>query len=153
MRNWVGGALGVLVVLLIVSGAEACTCMKRSVAEIVCDSQVVFEGEATKTTMIGADQRVMTTFRVTTNWKDADKPKIKVIHSALPSMCGVSFEDRSNYLVFAYRSENLLTTGLCSLTKADPESVRPALQVVRGRSFKNAAECVAAVDKALNTTP
>jgi hypothetical protein len=138
--------------------AHACSCLAHSLAEHVCRTPYIFEGEAIETVEeLPAQSGVVpwrasgsatTKFRILKAWKGVALKEVSVRHNTSSAACGVKFTPGEVALVFANESEQGLATGLCMQIQAQgatTEDYARALAIVRDRSFRSEAECLAAL--------
>lgn len=104
--------------------AYACSCMEQTTKEHLDSSQAVFTGKVLRIDefhpsfpLISSSDPLTITFQTDTVWKGQPEKIIKVNTALESASCGYPFELSKKYLVYAYSSDQVLTTGLCSGTK------------------------------------
>ena len=91
----------------------ACQCVEtKSVAHSVESSAAVFSGRGTKIYGTRID------FAVDRSWKGIAEPEITIYTPAQSTTCGYQFDERQEYLVYAYsQAEDRLATDTCTRTR------------------------------------
>jgi hypothetical protein len=120
-------ALGLLVVLP--DCASACSCamvgsQKEMAKQALSDSTAVFSGEVLDVEK-GPPLRMLgfntpsskVTLRVSEVWKGSGQETLEVSTPSQESVCGYSFKEGQEYLVYAYGKEEPFKVDLCSATK------------------------------------
>ena len=105
--------------------AQACSCMRATPEQHFESANAVFSGRVvnvitprrnTQRPQFSFPQkRVM--FEVSDVWKGQERRRLMVMTSDSSASCGFNFTEGESYLVYASRSDNRLTTSLCSGTK------------------------------------
>ncbi|MDN4604677.1 hypothetical protein P5G61_25850 [Paenibacillus sp. F6_3S_P_1C] len=100
--------------------AYACSCVEANAQEKLKTSTSVFTGKVVKRggVQIFSTERLRAyTFEVDTAWKGVSSKRMIVMgNDAGSESCGVQFEKKQSYLIFAYQDEegSTLHTNLCS---------------------------------------
>ncbi|MGC5774186.1 hypothetical protein [Paenibacillus pabuli] len=107
--------------LLVPEGrAYACSCVDSNAQEKLDTYASVFTGKVVKRggmQIFSPDRLRAYTFEVDTAWKGVSSKRITVMgNDAGSESCGIQFEKKQSYLIFAYQDEkgNKLHTNLCS---------------------------------------
>ena len=108
----------------IYNAAYACSCMiPESANDSLQTSAAVFSGKAVKIEKRHSDDLafssmdpVLVTFDVDRVWKGENESSITIQTRQSSASCGYSFEEDSNYLVYAQRNGEMLDVSLCSRT-------------------------------------
>jgi hypothetical protein len=116
-------SLGLGSVLALGSPAHACKCALQSVDQAQAQADAIFEGRVTKIEDVpgaaGADADKRVTFALVRVWKDLEREEtVALITRSSSASCGYAFEAGQSYLVYASRSEQGLSAGACSRTRA-----------------------------------
>jgi len=98
--------------------AAACSCVALTAEEALAGHDAVFEGRVLELRRsddpAGATVAVL---EVVQHWKGIEAERVEVSTAAQESMCGVSFEVDTSWMIYAERAGDALTTGLCSRTR------------------------------------
>ncbi|MCB9594992.1 MAG: hypothetical protein H6719_19905 [Sandaracinaceae bacterium] len=98
--------------------ASACSCVEVSAEGAFDASGAVFEGRVVEVRRpddpSGALVAVM---EVVQHWKGITTERVEVSTPAASSMCGISFEPETSWLVYADPVGDVFTTGLCARTR------------------------------------
>jgi len=105
--------------------AHACSCaMPPTVKEELGRKSAIFKGKVTGIKMpetgefISSADLVAITFQVDQVWKGKLEEETTIYTVRDSASCGyVGFRENKEYVVFAYKSEDKLQTGMCELTK------------------------------------
>lgn len=113
--------------LVLPSKSYACSCaLQTDPIKAVEQSKAVFSGKVLaiepKVLDINGilDHKIAVHFDVEKSWKGMNQTQVIVLTNLGESSCGYTFGRGETYLVFAYDydfKENMLQTGICSLTK------------------------------------
>ncbi|MEQ9368700.1 MAG: protease complex subunit PrcB family protein [Coleofasciculus chthonoplastes F3-SA18-01] len=105
--------------------AQACSCMRATPEQHFESANAVFSGRVVnvltprrtsqRRQLSLPQKRVM--FEVSEVWKGQERRRLMVMTSDSSASCGFNFTEGKSYLVYASRSDNRLTTSLCSGTK------------------------------------
>jgi len=131
MERLMRGALAVVVLALgillagRVPGAWACSCAGGTDAEHFASADVVFIGAATEKDdphgddeVVSTGRRVTWTFDVRSVQKGSVEDPARVRSASDEASCGFEFRIGKRYQVYAGRSGDNLSTGLCSGTRS-----------------------------------
>lgn len=105
--------------------AQACSCLPSTPDQHFESANAVFSGRVVNVVtprrnprrpqVSSQQKRVM--FEVAEVWKGEERRRLMVMTSDSSASCGFNFTEGESYLVYASRSDNRLTTSLCSGTK------------------------------------
>ena len=111
--------------------ASACSCAYLTEAESFEEADVVFAGRAGSWSWLEYPDEVVVAFEVSRVWKGQDYAVRYVATASHGAMCGVSFEDGEEYIVYAYTDERgVVWANRCSWTrplKSDTEALLDGL--------------------------
>lgn len=100
--------------------AHACSCMMSSPEQNFAQADAAFLGTVSSVTKNGMN--VTVTFDVERQWKGIDlleSSTVKVRTADNSAACGVELTKATSYVVYAFESDGVLTTNLCSGTAAE----------------------------------
>lgn len=103
--------------------AEACSCVMPPPPKAALEAaSAVFEGKIVKIDRNPDKHQVMATFAVTRWWKGGETAQTRVATIDAGSMCGLSFADAEQWLVYADGPADGLSAGMCSRTRRSAEA-------------------------------
>jgi len=98
--------------------AAACSCVEVSAEDAFASHAAVFEGRVVEVRgaadPAGATVAVL---EVVQGWKGMELERVEVSTPASSSMCGISFEPETSWLIYADRAGDAFTTDLCQRTR------------------------------------
>lgn len=109
-----------LVVLLIMgvafpSDVQACSCVPPPAPwQARAEADAVFAGSVIE--VLRTDERLRVTFEITDAWEGELGDRVTVQTRASTASCGYPFAEDKSYLVYAYASDDVLRTNLCTRT-------------------------------------
>ncbi len=110
--------LVLLAVAAVPDSADACSCVERSAADAFAAHAVVFEGRVVEVRRPGDPAgALVAVLDVVQQWKGVETERVEVSTPAASSLCGISFEPDTSWLVYADRTGDGLTTDLCQRTR------------------------------------
>ena len=116
-------SLALLALLVAPEPAHACSCVQVPPAQAMAEHDAVFEGRVLSVEPASDPSQVMTaTLEVVQHWKGVETEQVTVSTAAMESVCGVSFEVGTSWLVYADVENGALRTGLCSRTRRIEEA-------------------------------
>lgn len=106
-------------VTLLPRPASACSCVETSPQAAFDTHGAVFEGRVVETTPAEDPAGVMhVVLEVVQQWKGVDSERVELTTPAMGSMCGVTFEPETSWLIYAdVGSGGELSTDICQRTR------------------------------------
>jgi hypothetical protein len=99
-----------------VQPAWACDCSYFSPSDAYEHADIIFSGYVTKISPGRQSQSV--TFQVADSWKGVTTNEVTLESVGISSSCGFTFIQNHQYLVYGQEQNGIITTGLCTRTKA-----------------------------------
>lgn len=97
--------------------ADACKCRQPPPPkESLEQSDAVFLGKVTD--IAEAENGIVVTLEVAMTWKGVEEPTVAVSTASHSAACGFGFEKGKEYVVYAHKSEDKLSTNICTRTRA-----------------------------------
>lgn len=103
---------------------SACSCVAPStnntrilVRDAYKNSQAIFSGKVLEIVRNDSSYSFLVKMQVRKFWKGKLFKKIEISTALDSAACGFAFEVGKEYLIYAYKNENKLTTNICSRTK------------------------------------